>query len=169
MWGGMQVGAWGGTSLRQRGIGGLVLVLFSCWCLVYTATNLTNLYTPDPVLCIIINIRKKCGWCVWRWGPLPPGLMRPGRHTPYIQTHDNRCPPPRARREKGNIEDPARGPAASERGGARGQEKRGQVGLSDFEAGGLETIIKFNRMQPATRARTRRGACRKEWSHHSHH
>ena len=35
-------------------------MLFSCWCLVYTTTNLTNLDTPEfvngPVLCIIIII-----------------------------------------------------------------------------------------------------------------
>ena len=34
-------------------------MLFSCWCLVYTATNLTNLDIPEfvnsPVLCIIVE------------------------------------------------------------------------------------------------------------------
>ena len=47
-------------------------LLFSCWCLVYTTTNLTNLDTPEfvngPVLCIIIGetralktARSHCG------------------------------------------------------------------------------------------------------------
>ena len=39
-------------------------MLFSCWCLVYTTTNLTNLDTPEfvngPVLCIIISSMIKC-------------------------------------------------------------------------------------------------------------
>ena len=51
-------GMGGGTRPEQA----CQIVIFSCWCLVYTITNLTNLDTPEfvngPVLCITISAHR---------------------------------------------------------------------------------------------------------------